>query len=439
VVNFVTAEEAAALLRVSARVIYRRWRRAAFTSPKRLTGALRIESTGTRRGIDPQRLYNRKENTMKKRNPRTKLIALVIAMIAVIIMIASAAGEGQPASQFEHWLPDGTKIVFTSDGNCFALVEKVAFSTTRDNPNFVPIQNAGEIYLMNPDGSDPERITNNLWADAFAVLSPDGKKIIFDNNRFRLPTDFITKTELFVMKTDGTEETHLTDGSSGSWAPDSKHIAFAASASGTGTMIRDSIGAPTTDGDIFILNVDDATLGTQAPVNITNSPTLIEADPHWSPDGQKVVYAAHDMNDDPNIPTTAEIFVVNVDGSGVPVQLTHNTSEERAPAWSPDGSKIVFMCRYGGTDFEICTINPDGSGLVQLTNNTVQELSIRWSVHGTQFWFQRPVSGRNQLFKINADGTGETQMTNTVGINVFPTPGWLRVHDCKWEGPGRRR
>jgi Tol biopolymer transport system component len=145
------------------------------------------------------------------------------------------------------------------------------------------------------------------------------------------------------------------------------------------------------------------------------------------------------VNDDPNIPTTAEIFVVNVDGSGVPVQLTHNTSEERAPAWSPDGSKIVFMCRYGGTDFEICTINPDGSGLVQLTNNTVQELSIRWSVHGAQFWFQRPVSGRNQLFKINADGTGETQMTNTVGINVFPTPGWLRVHDCKWEGPGRRR
>jgi WD40-like Beta Propeller Repeat len=144
------------------------------------------------------------------------------------------------------------------------------------------------------------------------------------------------------------------------------------------------------------------------------------------------VYAAHDVNDDPNIPTTAEIFVVNVDGSGVPVQLTHNTSEERAPAWSPDGSKIVFMCRYGGTDFEICTINPDGSGLVQVTNNTVQELSIRWSVDGTQFWFNRPVSGGNQLFKINADGTGETQMTNTVGHNLFPAPGWLRVHtDCR--------
>ena len=38
---------------------------------------------------------------MKKRNPRTKLIALVITMIAVIIMIASAAGKGQQASQLK--------------------------------------------------------------------------------------------------------------------------------------------------------------------------------------------------------------------------------------------------------------------------------------------------------------------------------------------------
>ena len=197
------------------------------------------------------------------------------------------------------------------------------------------------------------------------------------------------------------------------------------------------------DSDIFILNVDDAHRRYTGSGQHHQQPDLIEADPHWSPDGQKIVYAAHHVNDDSDQTrlTTAEIFVVNVDGSGAPVQLTHNTSEERAPAWSPDGSKIVFMCRYGGTDFEICAINPDGSGLVQVTNNTVQELSIRWSVDGHKVLVQQAEGsgGRNQLFKINTDGTGETQMTNTVGINVFPTPGWLRVHDCKLEGPGRRR
>jgi len=278
---------------------------------------------------------------------------------------------------------------------------------------------------MNPDGSDPQRITENEVQDTFPVLSPDGKKIVFDSNRLRTETEPINMVDLFVMASDGTEQTHLTRGSSASWAPDGKHITFHASASGTGLPIRMDPGAPPTDSDVFIVNVDDAATGQQAPINITNSETLIEDDPNWSPDGQRIVYTAHDVNDNPVVSTTAEVFVIT--GSGAPVRLTFNSEEERAPAWSPDGSKIAFMCRYGGTDFEICVMNPDGSGLVQVTNNTVQELSIRWSVDGQKFFFNRPVSGPNQLFSINVDGTGLTQLTNTVGLNVFPTPGWLRV------------
>ena len=250
------------------------------------------------------------------------------------------------------------------------------------------------------------------------------------------------------MASDGTEQTYLTRGSSASWAPDSKNITFHASASGTGLPIRMDPGAPPTDSDIFILNVDDAASGQQAPVNITNSETLIEDDPHWSPDGQTDrVRRPSWSTTNPLMPTTAEVFVINADGSGAPVRLTVNSQEERAPAWSPDGSKIVFMCRYGGTDFEICVMNPDGSGLVQVTNNTVQELSIRWSVDGEKFFFNRPVLGlfpgspRNQLFSINTDGSGEIQLTadpseiESVGINLFPAPGVLRVRtDC---APGR--
>ena len=77
-------------------------------------------------------------------------------------------------------------------------------------------------------------------------------------------------------------------------------------------------------------------------------------------------------------------------------------------------------------------MNPDGSGLVQVTNNTVQELGARWSIDGTKLFFNRPVPGQgNQLFSINANGTGETQLTNPPGINLAPTPGVLRIHtDC---------
>jgi Tol biopolymer transport system component len=42
--------------------------------------------------------------------------------------------------------------------------------------------------------------------------------------------------------------------------------------------------------------------------------------------------------------------------------LPFNAEEERAPSWSPDGTRIAFMCRIGGgaADFEICVMSALG-------------------------------------------------------------------------------
>ena len=100
------------------------------------------------------------------------------------------------------------------------------------------------------------------------MLSPDGKKIVFDSNRLTLdiPTRFGTPNifDLFVMDADGANQTLLTRGSSATWSPDGKDIAFHASASyytsggnDTGEPIAGGPGAATTDSDIFVANVDD--------------------------------------------------------------------------------------------------------------------------------------------------------------------------------------
>lgn len=60
----------------------------------------------------------------------------------------------------------------------------------------------------------------------------------------------------------------------------------------------------------------------------------------------------------------------------------HVREEERAPAWLPDGRRIVFSCRRGGLDFEICVMNADGTGQVQLTDNDVPDLT---SSHASRF------------------------------------------------------
>jgi TolB protein len=308
------------------------------------------------------------------------------------------------------------------------LVSTIAFVSTRDDPAANPLL-AAEIYLMAGDGENPRRITTNTDGDGFPALSPDGKKIVFDSNRLRAESEPLNTSDLFLMNSDGTEQVWLTRGSSASWSPDGKYVAFHRSASGTALPIRPDPGAATFDSDLFVLNVDDGLLHLAAPINLTNNPAAIDDDPDWSRDGQRIVFTSHDVDDNHTNSVTAEIYVISAGGpGGGPVRLTHNAEEERAATWSPDGTRIAFMCRRGGTDFEICVMNANGTGQVQLTDNTVFDGSPSWSPDGQQIAFSRVVAaGRQQLFRINLDSTGEVQLTNTPGTNVLARWGQLRV------------
>ena len=286
---------------------------------------------------------------------------------------------------------------------------------------------AAEIYLMNSDGTNPRRLTENTHFDGFPSLSPEGKRIVFESNRLRTAGDPFNTSDLFLMNTDGSAQTFLIRGSSATWSPDGKKIAFHASASGKGQPIKPDPGAATSDNDIFVLNVDDLLENGARPKNITNSPAAIDDDPAWSPDGQKIVYTSHPATDDPVNSASTEIYVIDAAGTGSPTRLTNNTEEERAPGWSPDGKRIVFSCRRGGPDFEICVMNADGTGQMQLTDNNVPDLTASWSPDGRRIVFHRRVGGRGQfqLFSVNADGTGEVQLTFPPGLNAFPN--WSEV------------
>jgi Tol biopolymer transport system component len=347
-------------------------------------------------------------------------IAKLATALALLAATASAVPAGVAADEFH-------------------LESTIAFSSNRDNLALGPLLGA-ELYLIDPDGTNRRRMTNNTDGDAFAALSPDGKKIVFDSNRNRAPGEPLNTSDLFVMGADGSEQTLLTRGSSATWSPDGKDIAYHRSASGAGLPIKPDPGAPASDSDIFVANVDD--LPAAPPLNATNTPSEIEEDADWStapttaPAGQRIVFTSHPATDDPQLSNQAEIRVMNPDGTGR-VQLTHNGEEERAASWSPDGNRIVYSCRIGGggADFEICVMNARGGGLQQLTDNTVADLTATFSPDGEQVVFQRQVPGQGfQLFtmqsKLNEDDSRPTatQLTFPPGINLFANWGGLRVH-----------
>jgi len=174
--------------------------------------------------------------------------------------------------------------------------------------------------------------------------------------------------------------------------------------------------------DVFVINVDGTGL-----TNLTHNSTYQDLRPAWSPDGKKIAFQTNrDGND--------EIYVMNADGSN-PTRLTSNENSDQAPDWSPDG-RIVFQSDRD-RNFEIWAMNADGSGLTQLTytQGCVRNLDPAWSPDGTTIAFDSdrdfPTDdcrnlerGIHQVFVMNADGTNQVSLTSLPGESGSPAWGW---------------
>ena len=93
---------------------------------------------------------------------------------------------------------------------------------------------------------------------------------------------------------------------------------------------------------------------------------------------------------------------MNADGTGL-TQLTHNSDNNFAPAWSPDGRRLAFLSSRDG-DFEIYVMNADGTNQTQLTHTNYEGAGRpAWSPDGRRLAF---------TFKLDRDGNWEIYVMN---------------------------
>lgn len=175
--------------------------------------------------------------------------------------------------------------------------------------------------------------------------------------------------------------------------------------------------------EIYLISPD----GT-GEIRLTNN-GVIDRTPVISPNASQIAFLS-DRNDD----GISEIYIMDADGKNI-IQLTDpamaGADGDGFPSWSPDGTQIAFVRGFdsGTADQrnDIFTINTDGTGLTNISNNAagVIDLFPAWSPNETQIAFSRStggVDGNFDIYLMNTDGTDVTQVTD--GTDNDYVPAW---------------
>ena len=131
--------------------------------------------------------------------------------------------------------------------------------------------------------------------------------------------------------------------------------------------------------DIWRFRVDGS-----EPRQLTNDPGFDRA-PVWSPDGTRIAFSSNRVGPQGS---GVSIFLMNADGSNV-AQITTAPTRDDQPSWSPDGSALTFFSKRDGND-EIYVVRLDGSPPVNVSNYVDSDINPEWSPDGRTIAF--PVS-----------------------------------------------
>jgi hypothetical protein len=264
---------------------------------------------------------------------------------------------------------------------------QVLFLSTRGGPST-------NLYLMNDDGSNVVRITDNNFTDQDIAVSPDGTTIVFSR------IDQTGNFQLYRMRFDGSPATRISSNGGASdtdaeWSPDGSRLAFESDASGSP--------------EVWLMD-----LGGGNRVQLTNNGGE-NGDVDWSPDGSKIVFEGH-------LNGNGDIFVVNTDGTGL-TNLTNTSTGEGDPNWSPDGTMITFGSNRTGTS-QVFVMNADGSNVRRVTQTTLTESHPAWGPGSDQLAFDSNRPGNFDVYKIDLDGSNVVQLTSNAAFDGDPE--WTR-------------
>jgi TolB protein len=308
-------------------------------------------------------------------------------------------------------------------------------------PTPLPTPSVLATTLVAPSATPPP-----VTPEPSATLAPEPQTV--RTNRIAFTSSHEGTTELYLVNADGSQLTRLTDTAEDerypAWSPDGQWIVF---------NVISQNGQQT---DISKVRLDGGQL-----TRLTDG-TTSDHMPAWSHDGQSIAFLSYAKSDptskesspgrlyqmradgseriplDPYDPATADTFLLaSANGQYLLNALLFSTPQGDyndlalrmndsfrfgLVEWAPDRRRMVFVSSRDGND-EIYKVNADGSGRTRLTNDPAEDRFPAWSPDGQRIAFVSAMGDKGGVYVMDADGSHRTLLiADPAAINPTWSP-----------------